>query len=125
MRGQPIWPAVMAISTALTLALAARHGLIEPAQLSAACDASPWQSGLCAARTLTIEAFIGHRLAGVALGCGALALLTRWRWAALTSLAAGSAGLVLYSAGPCAPAVLLGALAWVRPGSARSPEASP
>lgn len=97
----------------MSLAAASRYALVEPAALAAACDASPWQ-GRCALRSLTIQAFVEHRLGLAALAAALLATLARSRWIAAAALAAGGAGLVLYSAGLAAPAVLLGALVLVR-----------
>ena len=109
-----LWPLAAALA-ALLLAQWARHALVEPADLTAACDAAPWQGLACGLRTLTVQAFIEHRLGGVALGFALVATVTRWRWAAIGALAAGSAALVLYSTDLAAPAVLLGALVCVRP----------
>jgi len=99
---------------ALVLASLARYWLVEPADLTATCDAAPWQGAVCVLRSLTVQAFAAQRLGGVALALGLLALLTRWRVAALLALAAGGAGLVLYSTTLAAPAVLLAGLALVR-----------
>jgi len=49
----------------------------------------------------------------------ALATLAHWRALAIVALAAGSAGLVLYSTLLSAPAVLLAALVLVRPAGGR------
>ena len=106
-----------AASAGVALALAARHGLVEPAGLTAVCDATPWRDLTCALRTSTVQAFIEHRLGGSALALATLATLTRWRAAALAALAAGGAALVLYSAELGAVALLLGGLVCVRPGS--------
>jgi hypothetical protein len=102
------------VLAALTLAALARHRLVEPADLSAVCDAAPWEGAVCTLRTLTVQGFAAQRLGLAAMACALLALVTRWRWAALTALALGSAGLVLYSVGWAAPAVLIAALVLVR-----------
>jgi len=104
---------------AVTLASLARHRLVEPAGLTATCDAAPWDGLACSARTLTVQAFAAHRLGVFALGAALLATLTRWRLAAFAALLAGGAGLVLYSASLAAPAVLLAALVLARPAGAR------
>jgi len=104
------------VLSALALAGLARHRLVEPADLTAACDAAPWEGAVCTLRSLTVEAFTAQRLGLAAMACALLALVTRWRWAALMALALGSAGLVLYSVGWAAPAVLIAALVLVRPG---------
>ena len=103
------------VLSALALAGLARHGLVEPADLTAACDAAPWEGAVCTLRTLTVQAFAAQRLGLAAMACALLALVTRWRWPALTGLGLGSAGLVLYSVGGAAPAVLIAALVLVRP----------
>jgi len=104
---------------ALVLASLARHRLVEPADLTARCDAAPWEGFACAVRTLTIQAFAAQRLGTLALAAAAVATLTRWRALAIAALAAGSAGMVLYSTLLAAPAVLLAALVLVRSAGAR------
>jgi hypothetical protein len=104
------------VLAALALAGLARYRLVEPADLTAVCDAAPWEGAVCTLRSLTVQAFAAQRLGLAAMACALLALVTRWRWAALTGLALGSAGLVLYSVGWAAPAVLIAALVLVRPG---------
>ena len=108
-------PLGLALSV-LALAGLARYRLVEPADLTAVCDAAPWEGAVCTLRSLTVQAFAAQRLGLAAMACALLALVTRWRWAALTALALGSAGLVLYSVGWAAPAVLIAALVLVRPG---------
>jgi hypothetical protein len=103
---------------AVALASLARHRLVEPAGLTATCDAAPWDGLACTARTLTVQAFAAHRLGVFALGAALLATLARWRFAALAALVAGGAGLVLYSTSLAAPAVLLAALVLARPAGA-------
>lgn len=109
----------------LTLAALARHRLVEPAGLTALCDAAPWQQPVCVWRSLTVQVFTQHRLGGVALICALVALATRWRWAAWAALALGSAGLMLYSVPLAAPALLLGLLVLARPGAFSRPAATP
>ena len=108
-------PLGLALS-ALALAGLARYRLVEPADLTAVCDAAPWEGAICTLRSLTVQGFATQRLGLAAMACALLALVTRWRWAALTGLGLGSAGLVLYSVGWAAPAVLIAALLLVRPG---------
>ncbi len=105
----------------LALALFARHALVEPADLTARCDAAPWQDVTCALRTLTVQSFIHHRVAWAALALALLALATRMRWAAALALLIGSSGLVLYAASLSAPAVLLAALVLARPSAGHAP----
>lgn len=110
---------VGAVLAALVLASLARHRLVEPADLTARCDAAPWEGIACTLRTLTVQAFAAQRLGTLALAAAIVATLTRWRALAIAALAAGSAGLVLYSTLLAAPAVLLAALVLVRPAGAR------
>ena len=114
-RGQGVLLPLGVVLSALALAGLARYWLVEPADLTATCDAAPWQGAACVLRSLTVQAFAAQRLGGLALACALLALVMRWRGAALLALAAGSAGLVLYSTRLAAPAVLLAALVLVRP----------
>jgi hypothetical protein len=115
----------IALSAALLLAGLARYRLVEPAALTALCDAMPWDSATCIVRSLTIQAFADGRLGMLALALAVLALLTRWRTVGLVALAAAGAGLVLYSTRWAAPAALLAGLALLRtavpgtPGAAR------
>ncbi len=98
---------------ALSLALLARHLVVEPAHIAHACDPAPW-SGWCAARTLLVFSFATQGLGWLSLAAGAAATLMRSRRAAQLSLVAGSAGLVLYSFGPSALGALLGLLVLAR-----------
>lgn len=113
---RPAWLAslvapFLALSGAMLIASLARYRLVEPAALTALCDALPWDSTTCILRSLTVQAFAGGRLGMFALALAVLALLTRWRAAGLVALAAAGAGLVLYSTRWAAPAALLAALA--------------
>jgi hypothetical protein len=110
---------VVAVAAALVLAILARHQLVEPADLTARCDAAPWEGIACVLRTLTVQAFAAQRLGMLALAAAILATFTRWRAPAIAAAAAGSAGLVLYSTLLSAPAVLLAALVLVRPAGGR------
>lgn len=103
--------ALVVAGLALALASLARHRLVEPADLTALCDAAPWETLTCTLRSLTVQAFVEQRLGLAALGTALGALLTRWRWLALLSLALACAGLVLYCARWAAPATLIAALA--------------
>jgi hypothetical protein len=99
---------------ALVLANLARHRLVEPADLTAACDAAPWDGLACSLRTMTVQMFAAQRLGLLALAAAVVATVTRWRGLALLALAAGAAGLVLYSTLFAAPAVLLALLVLAR-----------
>jgi hypothetical protein len=99
---------------AIAFASVARYRLVEPAALTARCDAAPWDGADCTLRTLTIQVFAAQRLGWTALALGVLATLLRRRALAWAALVAGSAALVLYSAALGAPAALLGALVLVR-----------
>lgn len=109
--GAPLATAALAVALAQGL----RHGLVEPADLTARCDAAPLGDAACALRTFVVQSFIHQRLALAALALALLATFSRWRWAALLALGLGAAGLVLYSSGLAAPAVLLAALVCARP----------
>ena len=115
----------IALCAALLLASLARYRLVEPAALTAVCDAVPWESTTCIVRSLTVQAFADGRLGMLALALAVLALVTRWRTVGLFALAAAGAGLVLYSTRWAAPAALLAGLALLRaavpgtPGAAR------
>lgn len=96
-----------------------RHALVEPAELTARCDAAPWQSAVCSLRSATVQAFVHQRIgiASLALGLAALGLVfvwpraTVWRLGlAMAALATGCVALVLYAAAPGAVGVLLALL---------------
>jgi hypothetical protein len=101
-------------AASLSLALAARFGLVEAAEFAAGCEAAPWD-GACILRSALVQSFLDQRVGWFALASGVVATLLRRRWIATLSLVCGCAGLVLYSAGPAAPAVLLSAMVLVRP----------
>lgn len=122
-----IVPWLAAVATGLISAWL-RYRLVEPAALAQACAAGA--GGLrCALRAATIAAFHSHGLTLVCGALAALALITRERRIAALTLAAGAAGLVLYSFDAGAAAVLAGALVLARPwpssrsGGADTPEA--
>jgi hypothetical protein len=111
----PMRTALVVAGVALAAASAVRHGLVEPAELTARCDAAPWIAADCAIRTLSVQSFVHQRVGWVAMTAGFVALLlahgTPRRWLSLMALACGAWGLVLYSSAYAAPAVLLAALA--------------
>jgi hypothetical protein len=126
-------PSVLALAIALIL----RHAVVEPAAVAHACDPAPW-AGWCAARTLLVYGFATQGIGWLSLAAGVLATLHRQlriahlRIAHLPiaqvaiaqlAMAAGSAGLVLYSFEPAAAGALLGLLVLVRAPSA--PDGSP
>ncbi len=118
----PLVAPFVVLFAALLLASLARYRLVEPAALTAMCDALPWNSPRCIVRSLTVQAFADGRLGMLALALALLALLTRWRTVGLIALAAAGAGLVLYSTRWAAPAALLAGLSLLRaasPGAAR------
>lgn len=84
-------------AAALALALAARYFIVEPASVGLVCDGAPRAVWWCAARLTLIETFrLGvFGIASVVAGAAAL-----WfgRRLAVTALALGLAGLVLYNA---------------------------
>ncbi len=107
--------AVLICAIALALAAAARHWLIEPAEVSARCDAGA-ADGWCVIRAWIIQSFVHQRIGWLALAAASVAVLTGWRSVAALALFAACAGLLLYTAGLCAPAALLALLALVREG---------
>jgi hypothetical protein len=106
---------VLICAVALTLATAARHGLIEPADVTARCDAGA-KEAWCTVRAWTIQAFVNQRIGWVALALAALATATAWRSLAGAALFTACAGLILYTTELCAPAALLALLVFVRKG---------
>ena len=98
---------------ALALAMLARYAVVEPPSIAHACAPAPWD-GACAARTLLIASFATQGIGWVALAAGAWASLTRRAFAAQCALAAGAAGLVLYSFEPAVLGVLAGMLVLLR-----------
>ena len=100
---------------ALTLAAAARHGLVEPADLTARCDAGA-QEMWCTVRAWTIQAFVNQRIGWAALALALMATVTGWRTVAAAALFVACAGMILYTTELCAPAALLAALVFVREG---------
>ncbi len=100
----PAWAVVGML--ALAAALAARHGLVEPAAMAQACDPQPWQPG-CVVRSLVVQAFIHQRIAWAALALAIVALVWRSTGFAKAAFAIGLAALVLYSADLAAPSVLM------------------
>ena len=105
---------------ALALAAAARHGLVEPADMTARCDAGA-QEMWCTVRAWTIQAFVNERLGWAALALALIAAVTAWRPLAAAALFVACAGLILYTTELCAPAALLAALVFVREGQPAAP----
>ncbi|HLS55530.1 MAG TPA: hypothetical protein VK052_05615 [Zeimonas sp.] len=117
----------MPVVLALAIALILRHAVVEPAAVAHACDPAPW-AGWCAARTLLVYGFATQGIGWLSLAAGVLATLRRPRRIAQLAIAqlaiaAGSAGLVLYSFEPAAAGALLGLMVLVRAPS--SPDALP
>jgi hypothetical protein len=111
LRSAGVW---FAIPLVMGLAMAARYGLIEPAEIAHSCDggAGTW---LCLVRRLVVLSFSHHVLGYAALTFGLLATLLRGRAMAAAAAMLGIAGLVLYEFVPSAAAFLLGVLVLVRP----------
>jgi hypothetical protein len=107
----------------LGLAALARHRLIEPADMTAYCDAGAG-SALCVLRAWIIQAFVHQRIGWFALALAAIATVTAWRSIAALALCAACAGMVLYTTELCAPACLLALLVFVRDGHATAPASS-
>ena len=120
-----IVPWLAAVATGL-IAAWLRYRLVEPATLAQACAAGA--GGLrCALRAATVVAFHSHGLTLVCAALTLLALITRGRLIAALALAAGAAGLILYSFETGAAALLAGVLVLARPpphsNGANTPEA--
>jgi len=109
----------LAAVLSLSLALVARHALIEVPDFAAACEVSPW-AGACALRSAVVQAFLGQRIGWLALAAAIVGLLTGRAALSTLALFAACAGLVLSSAGPSAPAALPAALALLRPRAGRA-----
>ena len=111
------WRGVSAIVlmavTALALAAAVRHGLIEPADVTARCDGGATDI-LCLVRAWTIQSFVHQRIGWAALGLALVATVTGWRSVAAIALFAACSGLILYTTELCAPAALLALLVFIR-----------
>ena len=100
-------------ATALALAAAARHGLIEPADVTARCDGGA-KDGWCIVRAWIIQAFVNQRIGWAALTLAVIATVTGWRSVAGAALFVACSGLILYTTELCAPAALLAMLVFVR-----------
>jgi hypothetical protein len=109
-------PPVRAFALAAVVALAAlalRTLAIEPPAIAHVCDPAPWQ-GACAARTMLLRTFAHQEIGWLAFAAGAVATALRAPRLATFALAAGAAGLVLYSYEPAAVGALLGLLVLAR-----------
>ncbi|MCX7231825.1 MAG: hypothetical protein NTW15_22980 [Burkholderiales bacterium] len=109
----PIVRAGAIACVALAAALALRHLAIEPASIAHACDPQPW-AGACALRSAAVRLFVNQEIGWLAFVAGAAATVQRGPRLATAALAAGAAGLVLYSYEPSAFGALLGALVLAR-----------
>jgi hypothetical protein len=98
---------------AFGLALLLRHRVVEPTSIAYVCDPRPWE-GWCAARSLLVMSFMHQRIGWLALAVGIVAFASGRPGFARLALAAGAAGLVLYSYEPSAIGALLGGLVLVR-----------
>lgn len=105
-------PALFGLSL-MGLATLARHFFIEPEAIAFACDANPW-AGWCAPRMLLIQTFAHYGLGWVALGAGALALVTGAALPAYVAWAVGCVGIILYCYEFAAVGALAGALVILR-----------
>ncbi|MDR2875693.1 MAG: hypothetical protein LBV44_07180 [Methylobacillus sp.] len=90
-----IFVLIVSGAMALTLALWARFGLIEPEGLALACASS--QAWHCTLRELVVATFDHQQLGIVALVASLFALLPKLRALAWLGWVCGIAGLVLYS----------------------------
>ena len=112
-RGPSNGRVVVTALAVFAVTLAVRHLAIEPAAIAHACDPAPWTGG-CALRSAVIRIFVNQEVGWFTLAVGVLATLLRRRWLAALAIAAGTAGLVLYSFEPSAVGALLGALVLAR-----------
>lgn len=103
------WPAALAMLLAALL----RYFVVEPEAIAHACQPDPW-SGLCAARSLLIQSFLGQRIGWAALLVALAALILRRRGVARLALALAGVGLVLYSPEPAAAAAVASLLVLAR-----------
>lgn len=117
-RAALVW---LAIPVVMGLAMAARYGLIEPAELAHLCDGGA-QSWLCLVRRLVVLSFTHNILGYAALTFGLLATLLRGSGMAAAASTLGIAGLVLYQFAPSAIAFLLGVLVLARGHSSPAPD---
>lgn len=106
-------PTFALAAAVLAITLLVRHFAIEPAAIAHACDPAPW-AGACATRTLVILMFVNQEVGWLAFAAGVLATLLRAPRLASLALAAGCAGLVLYSYEPAAVGAVLGLLVRAR-----------
>ena len=119
--------AALSLGLGVLLAYGLRHGLVEPAEFTHRCEASPDSSALCSLRSWTVAAFVHQRLAWAALVLAVFSWvmccsvkprvrsshLHIWacrsaaRFTCLGALFLGGAGLVLYVADVASLAVLI------------------
>lgn len=99
-----IYPAL-----ALLVALLLRYLVVESTDVALHCDVQRWQ-GWCAARTALVLSFGRQELGWAALALALFACRRQTRHMARLALAAGVAGLILYSYEPAAAAALIGAM---------------
>lgn len=116
----PLSRALWLAAIVLAATLALRHLAIEPAAIAHACDPAPWQ-GACALRSTVIRLFVNQEVGWLALALSVAATVLRGARLATLAVAAGTAGLVLYSYEPAAVGALLGLLVLRR---SRPPAAS-
>ena len=114
--------AIVVLTGAIALALAAalRYGLVEPADMTAHCDAGA-PDAWCRLRAWTIQSFVHQRIGWAALALALIATVGAWRSVAALALFTASGGLVLYTTALSAPAALLALLVFVRRRPAQQP----
>ena len=112
-RYKTVLTVITVCAAAFALAAAARHGLVEPPDMTAHCDGGA-QDVRCNVRAWVIQSFVNQRIGWVALALAMLATVTAWRSIAAAALFVACAGLILYTTELCAPAVLLALLVFVR-----------
>ena len=91
-----------------------RTRIVEPETVAQAClaGARDWR---CPLREWLVFGFTRNIFGMAAAIAGVLAIISRWRGAALAAILLGVAGAMLYHYALSGAGLLLGALTWVRP----------
>lgn len=113
-----LWP-VLLLLLIYAAAEVVRYRLIETSEIAFLCDPGngPWW---CAVRRAIVLSFTTKGIGWASLGLGVVALSTQRRVFAITAMALGIAGLVLYCWDTAAIGFLLGLVTWTRTLSAPS-----
>lgn len=106
-------PWLALVLAALGGGLYVRYGLIESTSVGLMCQGIE-PAWFCTPRLLLIEFNFINGWSWAAMASGLLAVLLGWRWAIAVGIITGSAGLVLYNAGPAGVGLLLALMRLVR-----------